>query len=537
MELFEIVVALLLGGATLAAAARRVAAPYPAMLALGGVGLAFLPGAPTLVLGSQLALALFVAPVLMGAAFETSPRDLRSSWRPVTSLALGAVLFTIAVVAVVARLLVPDMPWGAAIALGAIVSPPDAAAAAAVLKQLRPPQRLLVILEGESLFNDASALLVYRFVVGAALTGAVSGRTLLPTLLGITVGSVVLGLVLAWPILAVLARVRDLATTVVFQFCSTFGVWLLAEHLQLSGILTMVVYAIATSRRAHEVFSARLRISSAAVWEVAIFVLNVLAFTLMGFQLEAILDRVAGPTAARYGAVAAAICAAVIVARIAWVAGAAAFARDRGWRENAVIAWCGMRGPVTLAAALALPAGVGGAAAFPHRDLILVTSFGVVLGTLVLQGLTLRPLLRRLDLSPDDSVEREVSFARVETLREAVAAAVAIPDIEPTALVRRRYELELGRAETESAQASGGCTADPAGTAGVGAAHPHVQQATESVVRAAISAQRQRLVALRTNETIGDAAFQRLQRELDWAELGWAQLLPSLVREGDVDPD
>src|SRR4051812_26810201 len=184
MFVFEVVVALLLGGAALAALARRVGAPYPALVALAGAALALVPGAPTLVLDPELALTLFVAPVLVDAAFDASPRDLRANWRQVASLALGAVALTIVVVAVVARMLVPEMPWAAAIALGAIVAPPDAAAATTVLKQLRPPHRLLVILEGESLFNDASALLVYRIAVGATFTGLVSGWSVLPSVLG-----------------------------------------------------------------------------------------------------------------------------------------------------------------------------------------------------------------------------------------------------------------------------------------------------------------------------------------------------------------
>src|SRR6188508_1417351 len=243
MLVFEVVIALLLGGAALAAVARRIGAPYPALVALAGAGLALVPGVPAMVLDPELALALFVAPVLVDAAFDASPRDLRVNWRPITGLALGAVALTIGVVAVVARLLVPDMPWSAAIALGAIVAPPDAAAATTVLKQLRPPHRLLVILEGESLFNDASALLVYRLAVAATLSGFVSGWSVLPTLLFVTLGSVALGLALARLTLMATARVDDVATVVVLQFCTTFGVWVLAERLHLSGIITMVVFA------------------------------------------------------------------------------------------------------------------------------------------------------------------------------------------------------------------------------------------------------------------------------------------------------
>src|SRR4051812_12269340 len=312
MQVFEIIIALLLAGAGLTALSRRIGTPYPAMVALAGAGLALVPGTPTLVLDPELALALFVAPVLLDAAFDASPRDLRANWRTIAGLAIGAVVLTIVVVAVVVRLLVPDMPWAVAVALGAIVAPPDAAAATAVLKQLRPPHRLLVILEGESLFNDASALLVYRLAVGATAAGFLSGWSVLPTLLVVTAGSVVLALALARLTLLVNARINDVATAVVVQFCTTFGVWMLAERLHLSGIITMVVFAMAASRRAPEVVPARVRIPSYAVWEVAVFVLNVLAFILVGFQLKSIAERATGAAGALYAAVAAAVCLAVV---------------------------------------------------------------------------------------------------------------------------------------------------------------------------------------------------------------------------------
>lgn len=539
MEVFEIVVAMLLGGAALAALARRFGAPYPALVALAGAALALIPGVPTLVLDPELALALFVAPVLLDAAFDSSPRDLRANWRAVASLALGAVALTIVVVALVAKALVPEMPWAAAVALGAIVAPPDAAAATTVLKQLRPPHRLLVILEGESLFNDASALLVYRLAVGATLAGFLSGWSVLPTLLVVTVGSVVLGLVLARVTLAVNSHIRDVATAVVVQFCGAFGVWILAERLHLSGIITMVVFAMAAARRAPALMPARIRIPSYAVWEVAVFVLNVLAFILVGFQLKSIAARTSEGAGARYAASAAAVCAAVMLARIAWVTGAAAFSRWRcrpraegvpgprdavalDARSAAVVGWCGMRGAVTLAAALALPTD------FPQRDLILATAFGVTLGTLVLQGLSLRPLMLLLRLEDDGTVEREVRLARVESLRAGVEAAAECPGAETAALVRHRYELLLRRAEEEiagngaeeKAFTSADTAAAPAFAACIDGAN-----ADAAIVSAATGAQRRRLVALRDDGTIGDAAFQRVEEELDWAELDMAQVL------------
>lgn len=537
MQVFEIVIALLLAGAALTALSRRIGTPYPAMVALAGAGLALVPGTPTLVLDPELALTLFVAPVLLDAAFDSSARDLRQNWRSIAGLAVGAVALTIGVVAAVARLLVPEMSWAVAVALGAIVAPPDAAAATAVLKQLRPPHRLLVILEGESLFNDASALLIYRLAVGVALAGALSPASVIPLLLVVTVGSVVLGFALSRVIIPLTARIHDVAIAVVVQFCGTFAVWMLAERLHLSGILTVVVFAMATARRAGDVIPARVRIPSYAVWDFAVFVLNVLAFILVGFQLKGILGRIDTATLLAYAGVAAAVCLATILSRIAWVSGAAAWSRWRcrhapdggerprdtvglSTRAAAVVGWCGMRGIVTLAAALALPAGGRDGPAFPHRDLVLFTAFAVVLGTLVVQGMTLRPLLSLLRLKDDGSVEREVRLARVETLRAALSATGGGPGDGISGLLRRRYELLLRRAE---ADLTGAATA-PEGANG---AARRALDADARTARTATSAERRRLLSLREDGTIGDAAFQRVEQELDFEELELQQLAPA----------
>lgn len=319
MAVFELVITLLLVGAVLAALARRIHAPYPALLALAGAALALLPGTPSITLDPDLALTLLVAPVLLDAAFDSSPRDLRRNWRAVTGLALVAVALTVTAVAFVARWLIPDLPWPAAIALGAIVAPPDAAAATAVLRQLRPPHRLLVILEGESLFNDASALLVYRLAVVTAATGSFRGWSALPMLLLVAVGSGLVGAGLSRIVLYTTARIRDVPTAVILQFLCTFAVWMVADRLGLSGIIAVVVFAILVARTAPDLIPARLRIQSYAVWEVVVFVLNVLAFILIGLQLKPILQRLSGAELARYAVAAGAICAAVIVVRIFWV--------------------------------------------------------------------------------------------------------------------------------------------------------------------------------------------------------------------------
>jgi len=491
MVVFEIVIALLLGGAIMAAVARRLAMPYPALVAVAGAALALFPRVPTIVLDPELALALFVAPVLLDSAFDASQRDLRENWRAVVSLALGAVVLTVIFVAVVAHALVPGLPWAAAIALGAIVAPPDAAAATAVLRQLKPPNRLLVILEGESLFNDASALLIYRFAVGAAATGFVSTWSLAGMSIAIGAGSIVLGIALSRIVLVTTARIKDVPTAVIFQFCGTFAVWILAERLHLSGILTMVVFAMSISRPAAQLIAARQRIPSYAVWEVAVFVLNVLAFILVGFQLRRIVAR-SGWT--QYLGVAAAVCAAVIIARIVWVSGAAAVSRWKALsgRSSYIIGWCGLRGIVTLAAALALPV------TFPYRDLIFFTSFAVVLVTLVVQGVTLRPLIAWLDIRDDGTVDREVQLARVETLRSALDAVAACGGGESADLFRRRYELRLQRVERHQEE---------------------IDPEDAEIVRVATNAERRRLIELRDNGTIGDAAFQLVEQELDIKEV------------------
>jgi CPA1 family monovalent cation:H+ antiporter len=290
-------------------------------LALGGAVLAFTPGAPRIVLEPELALALFLAPVLLDAAFDTSPRDLKDNWLPVTCLVLIAVGLTTAAVAVVAHLLT-GMPWAAAIALGAIVAPPDAAAATAVLRQVRLPHRILTILEGESLLNDASAILIYKGAVTAAAATSFSLASAAPGVALSVVGSVILGPILALMSMRVMAIMRpsgDTPTNIIVQFIITFGVWLLADRLGLSGVLTIVTYAITAARHAPAATPARLRVPSYAVWETTVFVLNVLAFVLIGLQIGPIVENLPAEQRFTYFGIATAVLATVILVRIAWV--------------------------------------------------------------------------------------------------------------------------------------------------------------------------------------------------------------------------
>jgi monovalent cation/hydrogen antiporter len=390
-----------------------------------------------------------------------------------------------------------------------VVAPPDAVAATAVLRQLRPPQRLLTILEGESLLNDASALLIFRLAVGAVAADNFSISAVAPTFLFVVAGSLVAGPTLGWLIMRLTERVQHVPTSIILQFVATFGVWILAERLGLSGVLTTVCCAMAIARTAPERTPARTRVSTNAVWQTVIFALNILAFIFIGLQVRPILDTLEASDRGRYLAVAGAVLLTVIVVRFAWHMSFNAFIR---WRERRhgfhpprpmlrptigsglVISWAGMRGIVTLAAAMALPA------TFPYRDLILLTAFCVVLGTLVIQGLTLKPLLRALDLQDEDPVGLELALARERALRAALASFVddrsAIAEV-----FRQEFTAHLAdeRANAEAGTAS--------------------QSQHNEMHRAAMKAARQAVILMRANDEIGDDAFHRIEEELDWIEL------------------
>ena len=509
MRELEGLIGLVLAAVILAAAARRVGAPYPVFLALGGALLAFLPGGPSFTVLPELALALFLAPVLLDAAYDASPRDLRDNWAPVTGLVVFAVGLTTAAVALVARMLMPEMPWAAAIALGAVVAPPDAAAATAVLRPLRPPHRILTILEGESLLNDASALLIYRLAVGAVAANGFSIGAVAPTFLLAVAGSLVVGPALGWLFLRLTDRVQHVPTAIILQFVSTFGVWIVAERIGLSGVLTMVCYAVAVARSAPERTPARIRIPSYAVWETVVFVLNILAFIFIGLQIRPILESLEPAARGRYFAVAGAVLLTVIVVRLIWHMSFNAIVRWRDRRRGfhpprpmlrptvgsgLIISWAGMRGIVTLAAALALPGG------FPFRDLVVLTAFAVVLGTLSLQGLSLKPLLRALDLHDDDPVGHELTAARDRALRAGLASVEH--ERSPVAqTVRQEFTTHL---------ASAGAGADAGDARQSSYSHLH---------RGALHAARQAVLAMRANDEIGDDAFHQIEEELDWFEM------------------
>ncbi|HVI51320.1 MAG TPA: cation:proton antiporter [Candidatus Sulfotelmatobacter sp.] len=507
MEAFETVLALLMGATLLSAVAKRICIPYPTLLAIGGALITLLPGAPSLEVPPTLIMCLFVAPVLVDAAHDASLRDLRHNWTPILSLVLGAVALTTVAVAVAARMLFPDFPWPAAIVLGALLAPPDAVAALAVLGQLNPPHRIRVILEGESLLNDASALLIYKLALGATALGSLSITSIVPSLGFVVLGGMALGWLASWPAAWITGRCDDAPSLVIFQFVLTFALWLLAEHLGVSGVMTLVVFALTMARRHSHRMPARQRIPSFAIWETVTLVLNVLAFTLIGLQLRPILGPLDAATRNRYLVAGLVIFLCVVIVRIAWVFAHHLFVTTRNRlaqpenhdanrptaKHALLVGWAGMRGIVTLAAAMALPP------QFPYRDFIELTAFIVVLGSLVVQGMTLRPLLGWFRLPHDSILAAELQAGRQQALQAALAV---IEQTKPQAeCLKREYTEALSRTREGL---------DPRDTA-------------DNALRlTAITAARKALDALRHTGVIGDDAYRQIENELDWREMSCA---------------
>jgi len=506
MEIFKWLLILLVAAVLLTALARRLRLPYPALLALGGAAIALLPNTPEFTLHPEVALALFVAPVLLDAAFDTSLRDLRRYWIPVLSLVVIAVGVTTFSVAWVVHTLVPGMPWAAAIALGAIVAPPDAAAASAILRQLHIPHRMVVILEGESLLNDATALLIYRLAVSAAMSTTFTPEVAAWQALAMA-GSVVAGFVLAHAYIRMVAWITDIPSSIILQFVGAFGVWILADELGLSAIVTVVTFAVTAARITPERTPASLRLPSYAVWDTVVFVLNVLAFVAIGLQVRPILDSLEADERANYLQIAGIVFATVVFIRLAWVFtyNRAAWFKKRffgagNWpgdfvptlAGSTIVGWCGMRGIVTLATAFALPPH------FPFRDLILLCAFTVVAGTLVFQGLTLRPLIVLLGLKDDGTVEKEIHIAQAQLARVA-AEIIDADDSDAAQMLRAEFAMPSNAEDADGSE---------------------TELKVRNRLRARIIiAQRRALVRMRRSADIGDEAFHRIEEQLDRTEV------------------
>ncbi|TDH62852.1 Na+/H+ antiporter [Dankookia rubra] len=516
MDLVEALLALVAACIGFALLARRLALPYAVILVLGGMALAFIPHLPEIQLNPELALAFFLPPLLQSSAWRTDWRAFRRNLRPILALALGAVLFTAFCVAGVLRLLLPGIPWSVAIALGAIVAPPDAVAAEAVLSRLRLPKRIVTVLQGESLVNDASSLVLYKLAVAAA----VASTSVMPaegavSFLALAAGGIATGWVVGRLTIEAFRRLDDPVLEVTTSFLAAYAAYLAAEAVGVSGVLSVVTAGSLMGRAQHALLSSRSRLGAQAVWGFVEFILNSLVFSLIGLQLSHVLARIAGRGTEQLLVLGLAVSATVILARFLWVFPATWLprqvprirARDPlpPWAHSAIISWAGMRGVVSLAAALALPFEV------PERDLLVFLAFCAILATLVLQGTTLEWLIRRLgvELPPHDGgIDPEEAEGR------RIIAGAALEEIERW--LDDPLEGAIARDILPEYQDRAGHLNRIAANRGAAAAE---RSARRRLRLAALEASRERLIEHAEAGYLNGEGLQKLEQELDLEEL------------------
>jgi monovalent cation/hydrogen antiporter len=418
-ELLQLL-ALLTGVGALLVLAPVARLPYPILMVLGGLILSFAPGLPDFNLPPDLVLVAFLPPLLYSAAFFTSLRDLRTNIQPIGLLAIGLVVATTVSVAAVAHWTV-DLPWSAAFVLGAVVSPTDPLAATSIARRLGAPRRIVAIVEGESLVNDATALVLYRVAVVAVTTGAFSlwesgARLVLNAVAGIAIG-----LAVGYVVRQVRRRMNDAPSEIAIALLTGYFAYLPAEALGVSAVLAAVTAGIYLGWYTPELTNAQTRIQGFAFWTILTFLLNAALFTLVGLQLPSVLDGLDEWSTAELAWGAAAVCATVVLARIAWVVVFAYLQRRTLIMRNAlVVSWAGMRGAVSLAAALAIPFETDAGTPFPGRELIIFLAFCVILVTLVGQGATLPAVIRALHVEDDGGAAREEAKARKRAAQAAL---------------------------------------------------------------------------------------------------------------------
>ena len=513
MEHIEaVIISLLVAVAFLSALATRIGIPYPILLVVGGLALGFAPGIPDVRLEPDLVLVVFLPPLLYSAAFFANLRELRADARTITLTSTVLVVATAAAVAVAMHALVDGIPWAVAFAMGAIVAPTDPVAATEILRRFAVPRRLVNTIEGEALVNDASALVLYKIAVAAIGGGAFSLADAGLRFVVSAAGGVAIGLVVAVIIRELRSHLDDPPVEITLSLLSGYAAYIPADAAGASGVVAAVTTGIAIGWWAPTIASPAVRQQGFALWSLLTFLLNAILFVLIGLQLPAILDGLGDESTAFLLQTAAAISAVVIGTRIVWAMVTPHIVRalDRrqtqvarrvGWHQRLVSAWSGMRGAVSLAAALALPATT------PHRDLLVFLTFGVIFVTLVVQGLTLPALIRAVHLEPDDGEEREELRARLVATQAALARLEELGQetwtrddtVERmTGLYdyrRRRLKARAGKIEDDG--------------------YEDRSYAYQRTVREVLEAQRAAVIALRNDGTISNDVMHRLERELD----------------------
>jgi CPA1 family monovalent cation:H+ antiporter len=517
MQRAELLILLFAATLALVALARRLAVPYPILLVLGGLALAFVDGLPPLALEPDLVFILFLPPILWAAAYFTSLRDFTRNIRPIMLLAVGLVVATTLAIGWVAHTIIPGMSWAAAFCLGAIVSPPDAVAATAVLQRLGVPRRIITVLEGESLVNDASALVLYRAAVAAMVTGAFSLGATVGNFAFVSVAGVLVGLAVGWVTRYAVRLMPEGFGQIALTLMGPYVAWVAGERLHASPVIACVVGGFYVRRHFSAEVAPLVRVQARSVWNLLIFVLNGLIFILIGLQLRPLRAELRPESAGNVLRWGIAITLTAIAVRLVWVPVATWLprqvpsirARDPlpPLRNTALVAWTSMRGVVSLATALALPLATADGTPLPYRSEMILITFVAILGTLVLQGLSLAPLARALGLSGEDEAhERERTLAHERAAQAAVArldelarAGAAFPGALASA--RAHYVRRLRRFDAQAALDE--------------ACSDEYAEAQRAVRHETLAAERRTLIALRNDGEISDEVLHEVEQELD----------------------
>jgi len=512
-------VAILVSVALLLVAAERTNVPYPILLVVGCLGLGFIPGIPDIQLPPDLVLIAVLPPLLYGSAFFTSLRDLRENAFAITLLAIGLVLSTMVIVAVVAHALIPGLSWGVAFVLGAVVSPTDPTAATAIAERVGLPRRLVALIEGESLVNDGTALVAYKFAVIAVVSGTFSFGEAAGSFALNVVGGIAVGLGVGFVVRQVRRRIKDPALAITLSLMSGYFAYLPAIAAGVSGVLAAVTIGVYMGWYTPELTTWQTRLQGIAVWEITFFILNALLFALIGLQLPVIVDALSGYSAMQLMGYAAAVALTVIAARFLWVIPGtyltAWMRREKRpiqnpGRASIVLGWAGMRGAVSLAAALALPLTTDAGGPFPNRELIIFLTFGVILASLVVQGLSFPVLLKVLGLEDEGRAEKEENKARIYATEAALARLEELADedwVRDDTLERIRRLFTFRRERFRS-------RFDPESDGEIESRSLDYQR----LLRELLVAERTAVFDLRRERRIDDLVMRRVIRDLDLEE-------------------
>lgn len=517
LEKITVIILLLAVVTALAEVTDRVKIPYPVLLVLAGIGISLIPQLPVVELNPDVVFLIFLPPALYAAAWTTSWTDFKAARRPISLLAFGCVLFTTTAVALVAHYMIPGFGWPESFVLGAIISPPDAVAATAATKGLGVPKRLITILEGESLVNDATGLIAMRYAIAATATGTfifwlASISFFYVAGVGIIIGLLV-GQLLFW-----IHKItpNNPTTDTTLTFITPYIAYLFAEQIHVSGVLAVVACGLFLSQRSSKIFSHQSRLQAYSTWDTVNFILNGVIFILIGLQLKTVLANIqehSFSTLLWYGFL---VSAATILARIVWVFPAAYLPRlspgvrrrepEFSARNVSIVAWSGMRGVVSLAAAMALPLVLQGTTPFPNRDLIIFLTFAVIFSTLVFQGMTLPILVRKLGVKGDvgtkkeeDAIRHQIASSVIEHIEENYSLGL---DDVVLAQIKAKYEIRIQRLRKDD---SNRLTEKQ-----IGEFH--------RIQHELIKQERVVLDLMYQAQKIGDEALRKIERELDLEE-------------------